>query len=46
MIDPNVNPRARVFIGCGQNKVTDEERVAREIGARLERLGYEPYIAV
>jgi hypothetical protein len=45
MID-GANPRARVFISCGQNKVTDEERIAREIGLRLSELGYDPYIAI
>jgi hypothetical protein len=39
-------PRARVFISCGQSKETDEAQVAREIAARLEKLGFDPYIAV
>jgi hypothetical protein len=39
-------PRARVFISCGQSKESDESQVAREISARLERLGFDPYIAV
>jgi hypothetical protein len=39
-------PRARVFISCGQSKETDEAQVAREIAARLEKLGFDPYIEV
>src|SRR5260370_18122380 len=44
MVDRNANPRARVFISCGQQP--DEATIAREIGLRLEALGYDPYIAV
>src|SRR5436190_19996924 len=39
-------PRARIFISCGQSKESDEPQVAREIAVRLERLGFDPYIAV
>jgi len=39
-------PRARIFISCGQSKESDEPQVAREIAARLEKLGFDPYIAV
>jgi hypothetical protein len=38
--------RARVFISCGQNKDTNEVAIAGEIKARLEKLGFDPYIAV
>lgn len=38
--------RARVFISCGQNQLTDEVAVAQAIAARLDQLGYDPYIAV
>ena len=43
---PGNEPRARVFISCGQSKGTDEEGTARKIAAKLSRLGYEPYIGV
>jgi hypothetical protein len=39
-------PRARVFISCGQSKGTDEEVTASAIAGRLERLGFDPYVAV
>jgi hypothetical protein len=39
-------PRARVFISCGQSKESDEVQVAAGIAARLEKLGFDPYIAV
>src|SRR5215469_2191321 len=45
MVD-SASPGARVFISCGQNTRTDEERIAREIGLRLQELGYYPYIAI
>jgi hypothetical protein len=38
--------RARVFISCGQSKVSDEVQIAREIGNSLNRLGFDTYIAV
>jgi hypothetical protein len=39
-------PRARVFISCGQAKESDEVQVASRIASRLEELGFDPYIAV
>jgi len=39
-------PRARVFISCGQSKQTDEVETASAIAARLRELGFDPYIAV
>jgi hypothetical protein len=39
-------PRSRVFISCGQAKDTDELSTANAIAARLEKLGFDPYIAV
>jgi hypothetical protein len=39
------NPRARVFISCGQNKLNDEVQIAKDISSRLERLGYDAYVA-
>ena len=38
--------RARVFISCGQNKKTNEVTIAGQIRERLEKLGFDPYIAV
>jgi len=38
--------RTRVFISCGQAKGTDEETIAKAIAAKLEALGFDPYIAV
>lgn len=38
--------KAKVFISCGQQKDTDEVKIALEIREKLEKLGYEPYIAV
>jgi hypothetical protein len=46
MTDPNVDRRARVFISCGQNKDSNEVAIAQQIVARLEKLGFDPYIAV
>ena len=40
------NPRARVFISCGQQKGTDEVKIAHRISEKLEKMGFEPYIAV
>jgi hypothetical protein len=37
---------ARVFISCGQSRESDEIQVANGIAARLEKLGFDPYIAV
>jgi len=39
-------PRARVFISCGQSKGTDEEVTASAVAGRLEKLGFDPYVAV
>lgn len=38
--------RSRVFISCGQQKDTDEVEIAQEIAQKLEKEGFEPYIAV
>ena len=38
--------RARVFISCGQQKGTDEVEIAHRIFEKLEKMGFEPYIAV
>ncbi|MCH7549530.1 MAG: hypothetical protein IH969_08370, partial [Candidatus Krumholzibacteriota bacterium] len=37
--------RARVFISCGQAE-EDEKRIAHEIGTMLDKLDFDPYIAV
>ncbi|MFY9727387.1 MAG: hypothetical protein WB579_19955 [Bryobacteraceae bacterium] len=44
--DEEVEPRARVFISCGQNKASDELSVAVSIRERLHGLDFDPYIAV
>jgi hypothetical protein len=38
--------RARVFISCGQNKDSDEPKLAEEIRTKLTSLGFDPYVAV
>ena len=38
--------KARVFISCGQQKGTDEVKIAQEIAEKLEKMGFEPSIAV
>jgi len=38
--------RARVFISCGQNRDTSEVAIVHQIYARLEKLGFDPYVAV
>lgn len=38
--------RARVFISCGQQKDSDEVRIAQDIEAKLHSLGFDPYVAV
>lgn len=38
--------QARVFISCGQQKGTDEVEIAHKIAEKLEKMGFEPYIAV
>jgi hypothetical protein len=37
--------KARVFISCGQNKDTGETDVANQILRRMEKMGFEPYVA-
>jgi hypothetical protein len=39
-------PRARVFISCGQSKGSGEVEIASKIAHRLHQLGFDPYIAV
>ena len=41
-----MNPPARVFISCSQQKDTEEVEIARQICSALEKQGYQPYIAV
>lgn len=38
--------RARVFISCGQQKGSDEVKIARAIAAKLEKMGFDLYVAV
>jgi len=38
--------KARVFISCGQQKNSEEERIANKIKEELIDLGYEAYIAI
>lgn len=38
--------RARVFISCGQQKGTDEVEIAHRIAEKLEKIDFEPYIAI
>jgi hypothetical protein len=38
--------RARIFISCGQQKNTVEEKIADEIKAKLDSMGFECYVAV
>ena len=38
--------RARIFISCGQQKGTDEVEIAHKIVEKLEKMDFEPYIAV
>ena len=40
------NLQARVFISCGQQKGTDEVEIAHRIAERLQKMGFNPYIAV
>lgn len=42
---PNGQPRAKVFISCGQTRDSDEIEIAHRISERLSQLGYDPYIA-
>jgi hypothetical protein len=46
MTGPNVDRRARVFMRCGHNKDTNEVTIAQQMVVRLEKLGFDPYIAV
>jgi len=41
-----INPKAKVFISCGQRKKADELQTAQEIGKRLTELGFDYYIAL
>lgn len=38
--------RSKVFISCGQSKITDEVEIAHQIAERINDMGYEPYVAV
>jgi hypothetical protein len=38
--------KARVFLSCGQQKGTEEVSIAQRIKAKLERMGFQLYIAV
>ena len=38
--------RARVFVSCGQQKDSDEIKIAQEIAEKLTGMGFDPYIAV
>ena len=40
------DPRARVFISCGQSKESDERAIAEAIAKRLKARGFEPWVAV
>ena len=42
----NNKVRARVFISCGQQRDTVEEKIADEIRAKLDSMGFESYVAV
>jgi len=44
--EPKTALRARVFVSCGQNRASAEPRIARDIADRLERMGFDPYIAI
>jgi hypothetical protein len=37
---------ARIFISCGQNKDTDEAKIASAIKTKTQSLGFDPYVAV
>jgi hypothetical protein len=41
----NEQPQAKVFISCGQRKLTDEFEIAEKIADELIGLHYKPYIA-
>jgi hypothetical protein len=38
--------KSTIFLSCGQKKATDEPAIAQEIKTRLEKLGFDVYIAV
>ena len=38
--------QARVFISCGQKKNTNEVEIAHKIVEKLEKMGFDPYVAV
>ncbi len=38
-------PKAKVFISCGQRKESDEITIANRVADELKKLGYDPYIA-
>ena len=37
---------ARIFISCGQDKDTDEARIASAIKIKTKSLGFDPYVAI
>jgi hypothetical protein len=41
-----VSEKARVFISCGQNKNSDEAKIAKQVAEELVTAGFEPYVAV
>src|SRR5215831_3571838 len=43
-VDLNAGP-ANVFISCGDARAA-EKAIAHEVAARLERMGFKPYVAV
>lgn len=43
---PSHHPRAKIFISCGQSKISDEVEIAHRIAERILSLGFEPYVAV
>jgi hypothetical protein len=45
-MNPTHDPRARVFISCGQARGTDEQKIATDISCVLKKLGFDPYVAV
>jgi len=38
--------RARVFISCGQQKDSDETKIAQDIADKLTEMDFDPYIAI
>ncbi len=40
------NLQARIFISCGQQKGANEVEIAHRIAERLQKMGFDPYIAV